>query len=269
MKISKVHAAAHQKALDLVYSDRHLNYEDRLFVLENYHEGATHMNALAGAFFTPLALARDLAINVSGGSTRKVVDLCAGTGRLGFAIDWEGRDTDLTCIEWNEEYVAVGRRVLPHARWIQADVLSVEPETIGRCDFAVSNPPFGRIACATQWQGRYRGADMEYRVIEAASALATWGAFILPQGSCPFHYSGQPRYHTVANPKYDKFRAQTGIELDVGVAVDTSAYRNEWRGASPLCEIVVCDFPEFMPAPGMARTKATEPGSGERQLELI
>ncbi len=269
MKISKPLASAHRQALDLVHSDRPLNYEDRLFVIENYHEGATHINGLAGAFFTPISLARDFAINVGGGDQRRIVDLCAGSGRLGFAIDWEGRHTELTCVEINPEYVMVGRRVLPHAEWILADCTETALRLPAHFDFAVSNPPFGRVATRGRAQGRYTGPEMEFRVIDAASRIARHGAFVLPQASCPFRYSGRQTYERVANAKYDAFRAETGIDLDIGVAVDTAAYRAEWRGTNPICEIVVCDFNPQIDASQSLPPERSVPGLAPRQLELV
>jgi len=83
MKLSKVQVKAHDEAMALVALERDLTDSEKEFVLDNFHEGATHMNSAAGAFFTPRTLARDFAIEVQG---RTIVDLCAGIGGLAHAV---------------------------------------------------------------------------------------------------------------------------------------------------------------------------------------
>lgn len=241
MKLSKVATKNHDAALELVYSDRRLTYEDRICVLENYHEGATHLNAKAGAFFTPLQLARDAALNV--GSGGRVIDLCAGIGMLAFAVDWEGLETEIVCVEANAEYVEVGKRVMPNATWIHADVLGYEPDGRGRFRCAVSNPPFGHIGTASRKRDGYTGSEMEFRVIDIASRCAQRGVFILPQSSCPFAYSGRRTLEMQYSAKYSKFASETGLSMELGCAVDTEDYRTQWKGTSPMCEVVLLDFP--------------------------
>ncbi|GGS37722.1 hypothetical protein GCM10010205_79500 [Streptomyces nojiriensis] len=48
-------------------------------------------------------------------------------------------------MERNPEYVAVGKRVLPDARWICADIVTMDTKTLGLggFDYAVANPPYG------------------------------------------------------------------------------------------------------------------------------
>lgn len=66
--------------------------------------------------------------------------------------------------------------------------------------------------------------------------------FILPQESAPFRYSGQRCYRQERSNKCLKFEEQTGIVMEPNCGIDTSIYRKEWRGVSPMCEIVICDF---------------------------
>ncbi|MBR0884457.1 MULTISPECIES: hypothetical protein [Bradyrhizobium] len=114
-----------------------LSYDERVFVLDNWHEGANHISTSAGAFFTPTGLARDFAIDACGGRT---IDLCAGIGMLAFHVFWRAhyaRERDeppkeIVCIECNPAYVEVGRKVLPEARWICADVLDFDLASLGR-----------------------------------------------------------------------------------------------------------------------------------------
>lgn len=232
-KLSKLQSQNHMRAMDLVYSDAILSFDDKMFILENYHESQGQLNALAGAFFTPPMLARDFSIEVSGNS---IVDLCAGIGALSFACNRE--DCNITCIEQCAEYVTVGKRIVPSAKWIHADVFSVE---LGKYDCAISNPPFGAIK-GDAFKGKYTGGQFEYKVIELASRHASRGVFILPQMSAPFRYSGCQYYREEESDKARKFREQTGILMEPNCGIDTSIYADDWRGVSPICEVVVCDF---------------------------
>lgn len=235
-KLSKSEARAHARALDLIHSDRTLREDERQFVVAHYQESASQLNGLVGAFFTPPALARDFSIEVSG---RRLLDLCAGIGNLAFAC--EHRAQDIVCVERCADYVAAGRRVLPQAQWIHADVFDFDFSTLGVFDCVIANPPFGRIP-AEGFKGRYTGGDFEYRLIELASRCARHGVFLLPQGSAPFKLSGQPYYSETNNPKARKFTEQTGIELSPNCGIDTEQFRKDWHGVSPVCEIVCCEF---------------------------
>jgi predicted RNA methylase len=236
-KISKEAAKRHKQALDLVHSDKRLTLDDRYFILENFNESASHMNGLAGAFFTPEGLARDLSIEVCGG-IGSMIDLCAGIGGLAFAC--RDKAKRIVCVEMNPEYAEVGKRVMPEAEWIVGDVFSLGD--IGHFDWAISNPPFGAIKTGSSVKAAYTGAKFEYRVIELASTIADNGTFIIPQQSAPFRYSGHQTYSEVIEKECAKFMEQTGIVLGHNCGLDTSSYLDEWKGVSPMCEIVVCDF---------------------------
>lgn len=250
-KLSKEAAKKHQQALDLVHSDKVLSLDDRFFILENFHEAATNMNGLAGAFFTPEGLANDFSIEVS--SCKSLIDLCAGIGRLSFHC--RDRAERIVCVEQNPEYAAVGKRVLPEAEWIVSDIFSL-PD-LGRFSMAISNPPFGAVKTGGAFKGLYSGASFEYKVIELASHIADRGAFIIPQSSAPFRYSGERAYREEITKECAKMMRQTGIVLENNCGIDTSYYKDEWHGVSPICEIVLCEFDrkEAIAAPALA----TEP----------
>ncbi|MDF9778852.1 methyltransferase [Pseudomonas baetica] len=235
-KLSKVAAKLHSQALDLVYSDKRLRLEDRHFILDNFHESATNMNGLAGAFFTPEGLANDVCVEVP--DCKSMIDLCAGIGRLAFAS--RERAERIVCVELNSEYAEVGKRVLPEAEWIISDVFTFGD--LGRFDVAISNPPFGAVKTGTAFSGQYTGASFEYKLIEVASKIAKYGVFIVPQSSAPFRYSGERAYREEITQECQKFMTQSGIVLGHNCGLDTSAYLNEWHGVSPMCEIVLCDF---------------------------
>ena len=242
-KLTKAQAKNHAQASNLLEKDR-LTFDENLFVLQNWREDATHINSVAAAFFTPQTLARDLSIEVTG---PRVIDLCAGIGSLAFAV-WHRHDFDrqalshITCVEINPDYVAVGKKVLPEATWLQADVFSL-PGDIGHFDCAIANPPFGPARTSDR-APRFTGNVFEYRVIDIASDIADYGVFLIPQVSAPFEYSGKQAYRRTEHDKYRNFYLQTAIALESNCGLDTSAHRGEWTIVPPQIEIVLADFEE-------------------------
>jgi hypothetical protein len=253
MKLTKQQATAHESATKLLEKPK-LTLEERLFVLEHWDPGAEHINCLAGAYFTPLGLARDFAIEVSGDT---IIDLCAGIGTLGFFATLGGESSrSIVCVESNPDYVAVGRKILPGATWLCCDIFQLPDVGHFRC--AIGNSPFG--AARRSGRGpRYRGARFEYHTIDVASDLADDGVFIVPQSSSPFQYSGKSDFTLTAPaliPHYQDFFSTTCIELEHNCGIDTSIYQNEWKGVSPPTEVVLCDFQ-------VARGKRRHGTSGE------
>jgi predicted RNA methylase len=240
-KLTKEQAKHYQDACRLLEKET-LSLDEKYFVLEHWREDAHHINSVAGAFFTPPALAREFAIEVCG---PHVIDLCAGIGALAFEV-WQrhryecGSLMDMTCVEINPDYVAVGKKILPEATWIQADVFEL-PKSIGHFDCAISNPPFG--AAKTSGKApRFTENVFEYRVIDVASDLADHGVFIIPQVSAPFEYSGQQCFRANEHARYESFRSQTSIALGANCGLDTSVHKNAWTIKPPAIEIVTADF---------------------------
>ena len=252
-KLSKQQIKAHAAAVALL-SKGVLTEDDRYFVLENWRASANHINSAAGAFFTPIGLARDFSIEVHG---RRIVDLCAGIGGLARAVLESRRDrVEMVCVEINPDYAAVGRKVVPEAEWIVADILHL-PD-IGRFDCAISNPPFG----STKRNGsapRYSGQAFEYHLIDIASDVADHGTFIIPQMSAPFQYSGRPCFEARRSDAYVKFEKQTGIVLEPNCGIDCAHYRDQWDGVAPAVEIVLADFTEAR----QRRAGAASPPAGD------
>lgn len=93
--------------------------------------------------------------------------------------------------------------------------------------------------------GSYKGVNFEYKVVEVASKVAKEGLFILPQNSTPFKYSGNRIYATTSSQKLEAFVEATGITFEFNCGIDTSAWQNQWRSVSPVCEIVTVDFTEL------------------------
>jgi hypothetical protein len=247
-KLTKAEAKAHAEAVELLKKDV-LTYDERVFVLDNWHEGANHINGSTGAFFTPSGLAGDFAIDACGGRT---IDLCAGIGALAFHVFWrahharghDGAEREIVCVERNPSYVEVGRKVLPEASWICADVFDFDFASLRHFDCAIANPPFG----ATPRNGRgprYKGRSFEFHLIDIASDIADHGAFIIPQMSAPFQYSGVQCYRERKSTDYLRFAEQTGIHLEAGCGVDCAYHRDAWKSVAPNVEIVCANFEEI------------------------
>ena len=264
MKLSKAQRKAHNQAEELLKKDE-LTFDEKYFVLENWLPGANHDIGSAGVFFTPREMAYNFCIEVSKGN---IIDLCAGIGMLSFQLHrFHQGNTKLTCIERNEEFVRVGKKVLPEATWICGDVLSEElVKSLGQFDCAISNPPFGNIKShnPTKWL-KYKGREFEYKVIEIGSYLARYGVFILPQTSCPFRISGN-RHNSIYNDgnkttKYKAFEVQTGLYLSPNMGIDLSVFKNDWVGANVLCEIALCEY-ELIAEEKADTNKRTTPVQG-------
>lgn len=243
-KLSKREAKAHAEACEVLKKDK-LTTKEKWFVLENWQEGANHVNSVAGAFFTPPDLAGDFSIDAWGG--RRVLDLCAGAGTLSFALRerclWGEVIPEFVCVEMNPDYIAVGKKILPEATWLQCSVFDL-PAGLGSFSTAISNPPFGSTQRGGGKAPRYSGNRFEYHVIDIASDYADHGAFIIPQMSAPFTYSGKQNFTETKHAHYLDFVKQTAVELTNGCGIDTEYHRENWHGVSPATEVVCCDFEE-------------------------
>ncbi|MGW5519110.1 methyltransferase [Nocardia africana] len=266
-KLTKQEEELHAEALALVDLERDLTEDEKLFILEHFQEASTASNSTHGAFFTPAGLAQDFSIELTGHFGR-IIDLCAGIGRLSFSCRNEfghrwGDDParEFVCVERNPEYARIGRKVMPEAHWIVGDVLDVLDMNLGRFDVAISNPPFGSIKRTKDAPGGYSGRKFEYHVIAVAAAVADYGVFIIPQMSAPFAYSGKDRFDGHGGDReYQKFSKATGITLEANCGIDTAYYREDWHGVSPVCEIVTADFEETAAAVTTLPTaQASEP----------
>lgn len=248
-KLTKPQIRAHEKALRLLERGD-LTHDEKLFIYENYREDAEHINSKAGAFFTPFVLANDFSIHIPYiyEKTIKVIDLCAGIGVLSYAASlggnsWNRCGADITCVEINPDYVEIGKKLLPEAKWICGDALDPELlKSLGHFDCAIANPPFGNAP--TSHRKDYISGYFEYMVIEAAANIAGAGVFIIPQMSAPFIYSGTEDHRWLEAGRAREFERKSGIELNFNAGVDTATYKSEWHGVSPVCEIVCCDFAE-------------------------
>ncbi|MGW0846801.1 methyltransferase [Streptomyces sp. NPDC002787] len=250
--LSKEDAKNHRKACALVALDRELTEDEKDTVLRYWQESSNVTNKLDGAYFTPEDLAYDLQFHVHGD---RIIDLCAGIGTLAYCnrqlFDRRFRNKpprEIVCVEKNPAYVEVGRKLLPEATWICADVLDVPDMDLGTFDTAIANPPFGAIERSGNAPG-YTGPYFEYHTIAVASLIARNGAFIVPSMSAPFQNTGRPGFRILErreSSRYSAFHRQTGIVLRDNVGIDASMYEG-WRASPPRIEVVTCDFEEEPP----------------------
>lgn len=246
-KLTKAQRKAHEQAEAMLTKDKLADWE-RDFVIDNWHEGANHEIGRAGAHFTPDGLAHDFALEVGGGY---VIDLCAGIGGLAYAVTNRCSlrcAINLVCVEANPAYVEIGKKIVPHAKWICADVMDWrtwwrDELDCREFDYAISNPPFGRVK-RTADGPRYRGADFEFHVMDIASEMARNGVFIVPQMSAPFTYSGSQLYTPRTTGKAVDYERLTGISLEIGVGIDTAFYADQWKSTNITTEVVTADFAE-------------------------
>lgn len=253
-KLSKAEIKEHNIAVELLKKDK-LTFQEKLTVFEKWNEGATSVNSEAGAFFTPIDFANDFSLTLY--SEAKTIDLCSGIGMLAFVAYHYCDCKDITCIELNPGYIEVGKKLLPEANWINASIFDFE--SFGNYEQAISNPPFGKIKTgisdSIKAKLNYKGAEFELITIEIASKIADYGSFIVPAGSTPFRYSGYPYFvdlrekspgynpHGQSVPnKVQKFINETGLDYQFNLGIDTSVYKDAWKGVSPICEVVCFDF---------------------------
>lgn len=229
--ISRRAQKKHEITVKLLASKTKFTHAETVQVFQDYQEGATNLNSLAGAFFTPYDLARDFAIEVTGNS---IIDLCAGIGCLSYACTNSDIKNKLTCIELNPEYVAIGKKLVPWANWHCRDVTEIkELDTKSKYDVAIANPPFGNI-------GGHSMFDLE--VVRIASKIAKHGVFILPQMSTPFRYSGCRDYSEEITDKLARWMGKNNIEFEMNCGIDCNQYIDSWKSVKPIVEIVLCTF---------------------------
>lgn len=250
-RIPRAAEEAHRRVMALVdahHRGENLTLPQREEIVENYREDAQHLNGAAGAFFTPLGLARDFALHIPDGA--RVLDLCAGIGVLSWAIGLRdharGREgaSSIVCVEQNRDYLRVGQALLGEATWIQADAFDLDRYAhLGPFDCVIANPPFGRVKTGdpSRLGLRYQGGLFELQIVELAARISRYGVFILPQESSPFRYSGRRSLEWTEGGRAARFTKETGIRLRPNVGVDCEVYRNDWHGAAPKVEIVVYD----------------------------
>lgn len=246
-KLTKTQTKLHARAEALLAHDD-LTPDDVEFCFKHWRPDAAHNVGVSGTFFTPYRLAEQAAIfSLSSG---RLVDMCAGIGLLGHLAAYDAYEKsaiDLVCVELNPDFVRVGRKLVPHATWVQGSIFDEALwDDLGPFTAAICNPPFGNVKTAkgeTDWIG-YKGPADLMAVAVAAKVTAVGGTFILPSMSVPFQFSHNETrgYHEIDPERWPTklrklFDAVPGLEMNC-VALDTSSYEKEWVVASPRVELV-------------------------------
>ena len=238
-KMSKIKKKLHQEALDLVRSNKELTITDKEFIIEHYKPYAEHNVTDTNAFFTPMVLAQSATIEMpnpdESNKPVRILDLCAGIGMLSFAYyhysGYDTRDVELVCVELEEEFVEVGKRILPEATWIQASIMDMDIEELGLFDCFISNPPFMKL-------GQYKGT---YTTSAIGMKVSRYGVVIVPQCNCPFEYSGKNQYTEIHNSDYNKFEDKELIRYSVS-CIDTDTIEDlKWDDVKVRTEVVIVE----------------------------
>ena len=257
-KISKESMKRHSKAMEIIEQDE-LSYDDKIYVLENYHEGATNMNNLVSAHFTPMEIARSVE---QCARSENFVDLCAGIGVLSWCFlrmhQFQSNEMNITgvCIENCAEYYRIGKKLMPEFHWINGDIF--DPQIIqqvkdlmkGKTFSIISNPPYGKqVKTDTKELLQYKGPEFEFKAIELGYLLGAYdGAFLIPQGSCNFKMTTESRHNEFNVPcaKYEKFYKETGLEMSPNMGYSTEVHdENGWKDVSIITEIAVFEYEEM------------------------
>lgn len=262
-KLSKAAQRAHAAAVALIESGRPLTLDEIEQCYQDWHEGAENNQTAASAFFTPIGMASDLRFDMP--MHGSFVDLCAGTGRLAYFAggqhlwrEFRHQYDRIVCVERNPDYVRIGKRLFPDAEWICGDALDpAVHRQIGNVDFAIANPPFGKMTESDFAAPRYKGAEFELKVLDVMATLAPEGWAIVPAMTAPWDSRGMQREASKAKA----FTKATGLPLHRFANVDASYYRDEWRGTSPAVDFVGFDCTENAPLPVIAAQRPTLPAT--------
>lgn len=256
-RISKRLISKHEEAMKLLNGQDSWSVDEYHFIYENFHEGVGMSNNMISAHFTPYELARHGAFCMN--YTNSWVDLGAGIGIITYALmrfcelNFD-QAQKIVCVERAHTYYEIGKKLLPNVHWICGDMFDIEviseiKKFMGDTKFSVvSNPPYGRMVKVKCPHIKYRGANFEYSAIELGAILgADDGAFLIPQTSCPFQYSGQQMYKNYISEEYKKFNKQTGLEIDMNMGIDTSQWSKDWKEVSIVTEWAQVDYSEYVP----------------------
>lgn len=258
-RVSKAKIKLHFEACELVDSDEVLTLDQREFILENWNPMVSHNVTWNAAFFTPMSVTNDFMMETLNGDKR-VVDLCAGIGRLAYAMWkrnlWYNDQVEIVCVERDPEFIKVGKRVLPEATWVRGDIFDESTwKELGRFDEAISNPPYGLKVEKNEW---LKNGPSQFMAAEVAMKLAPVATFLLAQSDCPFQFSGVQSFRTVENNKYEKWSREVGVVFQPNCGLDLSYSAGEWDGLSKgmMFEIV-----------NVERVEVEEPGIEEDDFE--
>lgn len=288
-KISKRLLNKHNEAIELLKLEK-LDYNQREFVFDHFHEGAGNMNNLISAHFTPYEIAKSMTFCIT--YNECFVDLCAGIGMLSYVLlrqNEMGFERGVKpfgiCIEKSTEYYEVGKKLLPDFHWINGDcfdpVIIAEVKALmkDRQFSIISNPPYGKqVKTQTKDLLKYVGANFEYKAIEWGAIVGAYdGAFLLPQNVCPFRMTGSRKEgvysESYKTTEYNKFVDNTGLKISSNMGFSTDLIDEDlagWKDVSIITEIAIIEYDElnYKPIKHDLDDKITENVTQE-QTELI
>lgn len=163
MKVTKQQRHVHAQCESMLGSDPMNGYQ-RQFVLEHWNPWVGCDITGQDIYFTPMELALHLAAIT--GPEGRVLDLCAGIGRLAYLVYQHQRGIpgfSIECLELDPVMFEVGSKVLPKATWHLGDM--EKALELGPFDYVVCNPPFSR--------------GLDKRAVEIALEIAPAATFIL------------------------------------------------------------------------------------------
>ena len=246
MKLSKLQRKHHHEAESLLSLSRKLNEEERHFCLDHWIPGATGDVGIHGVFFTPREIAEGIAYYPHEGP---VIDACAGIGRLAFhcwlASKWSNHPRfSLTCVEFNTTYYEVGRRILPEAEWIRADLTDYAASLGGKRPFreAIANPPYGKAPTLREWRG-YSGPAHLVAAAVLGDITTSGGWMLLPETDIDQSFN---RFSREDSAVYQKFRSARPDLTLTHYSHDFSEHRSKWLGAAP--NVTLADLNIELPA---------------------
>lgn len=228
IRVSKQDVAKHAKAEAVLKSGSALTPEEVEFVYENWNAATLYDIAGLGAFFTPKELALDVVLPFVGSDgVHTVVDLCAGMGRLTWAIQQRLANVNhkirYVAVERHPDFVRVGKRLLPDVEWVEGDVFDKDLiDSLGHFDVGISNPPFGRFDSTknVKWLN-YKGTA-QFLVCEILGRIAREAIAIMPAGDIPWTTKGNPN-----TKEYNKWK-EANPSLAMGAtSLKTDQYKFE------------------------------------------
>lgn len=231
MKLSKAEIKICDEVFKRIEKEK-LTFEDKEYIYENFNAGFLGDVTTNSAYFTPLDMAYDFGLFCYRSGV--MVDMCAGIGTLTFAArtrdTYENKIKKSICIERNQDYIEVGKKLLPDAEWICGDMFD---KTIwdyiinkyGRIDSVISNPPFGKVSktdCDRSWLS-YKGSEIDMAAIEIALKHTNNVSMILPAMSVTFKWV--PYYLEYENRKVEKLKKDIGMDIYMSnPGIDTTVY---------------------------------------------
>lgn len=230
------------------------------FILRHWRPGASNNVGKGGIFFTPESAARD-AVAFHGGAGR-VVDCCAGIGVLArwFVLHHQTQPSllDLTCVEINPEFVAIGRKLVPQARWNCGNVFDVLP-SLDLFDSAISNPPFGNVPACKE-RSQHFPTEAHFAVMELLLRRCRQGAImILPEQAHSQENYGRENT-TAAYRKFKRIYPEAHITPGPFDPISEG-----WQGTHIRCQICNLETPNTDKNPYL---DGGEPSDSQQKLPL-